>query len=222
MGNQIDLTGKRFGRLTAYSYAHVQLSSGRRMAAWLCICDCGNKKIIQGHHLRGGKSLSCGCYAADATAERNKTHGLSKAPRYLVWKAMINRCYLPTCEEYKHYGARGIQVCDRWRFGEDGKHPFICYLEDTGEPPSPDHTIDRADNDGNYEPGNCRWATPAQQKANRRISIHAVIGGVKVPLNKYAERVGLNYEGLRIQVRKRGLTVLEAARRLRDYHARAA
>lgn len=225
MGKYIELAGQRFGRLTAYSYAHVQLSSGRRMAAWLCICDCGNKKVIQGHHLRGGKSLSCGCLSTDAVVERNTIHGLSKTPRYLCWKAMMNRCYREDVVEYQNYGARGIRVCDRWRFGENGKHPFVCYIEDTGEQPSPAHSIDRIDNDGNYEPGNVRWATKAQQMANRRTSIHAIIGGVRVPLVKYAGRLGFSYEGMRLQVRKHGKSATEAARYLRDYwrtHRRAA
>lgn len=222
MGKRIDLTGKRFGRLTAYSYAHVQLSTGRRMAAWLCICDCGNKKVIQGHHLRGGKTNSCGCYIAEATVERNTVHGLSKTPRYLCWKGMLNRCHNPSVPEYKNYGARGIRVCDRWRFGEGGKHPYVCYSDDIGEQPSPGHSIDRIDNDGPYSPENCRWATKAQQMANMRRSIHAVIGGVKVPLVKYAARVGLSYEGLRLKVSKHGMTATDAARYLRDYHRRAA
>lgn len=225
MGKTINLSGQRFGKLTAYSYAHVQLSTGRRMAAWLCICDCGNKKVIQGHHLRGGKSQSCGCYIAECTIERNTVHGLSKTPRYLVWKAMINRCHRPDVAEYKSYGARGIRVCDRWRFGENGKHGFVCYIEDTGDEPAPDYSIDRIDNDGNYEPGNCRWATRAQQAANMRRSIHAVIGGVKVPLVKYAARLGFSYESLRIKVSKKGMSVTEAARDIRGYwrvHRRAA
>lgn len=225
MAHVINLAGQRFGKLTAHSYAHVALSTGRRMPAWLCICDCGNEKVIQGHHLRGGKSTSCGCYAPVATAERNTTHGSSKTPRYLVWKAMINRCHYPTVKAYAYYGARGVRVCDRWRYGQDGKHGFQCFSDDMGEQPSPDHSLDRIDPAGNYEPDNCRWATDDQQRHNTRRSIHAVIGGVKVPLDKYAARLGFSYEGMRIQVRKKGKTATEAARYLRDYwrtHRRAA
>lgn len=220
MGRFIDLAGKKFGRLTAYSYAHVQLSTGRMMPAWLCICDCGNKKVVQGHHLRGGKTQSCGC----AMLEPKRPGGqLKNWPGYGRWWQMIQRCRNPNVIGYKDYGGRGIKVCDRWLHGEDGVHPFECFLADMGD--SNGLTIDRIDVNGNYEPGNCRWATDAQQRTNTRRSVHAVIGGVKVPLNRYAARLGLSYEGMRIKVKKHGMLATEAARYLRDYwrtHRRAA
>lgn len=210
MGNFIDLSGRRFGRLTAYSFAHVTLSSGRVMAAWLCICDCGNKKIIQGHHLRGGKTESCGCLLFEFKRPGGQ---LKNWPGYGRWWQMIMRCENPGVRAFSYYGARGIKVCDRWRHGENGKHAFECFIEDMGPPNG--LTIDRIDPNGNYEPSNCRWATPHQQRLNTRRSIHALIGGVKVPLIVYAARTGLDYEGLRVRVRKHGMTVTEAARQMR-------
>lgn len=210
MGRWIDLTGQRFGKLTAYSYSHVELSTGRKMAAWLCVCDCGNKKIIQAHHLRGGKSRSCGC----SLFEEKKPGGdRRKWPGYGIWWQMIQRCSNPNVNSYKHYGGRGVSVCDRWRHGTEGTSVsgFECFFEDMGPPPA-GLTLDRIDCNGNYEPANCRWATAEQQRTNTRRSIHAIIGGVRVPLKKYAGRLGLNYEGVRLRVRKKGMTVQQAAR----------
>lgn len=213
MGRFKDIAGQRFGRLTAYSYAHLQLSTGRKMAAWLCVCDCGNKKIVQGHHLRGGKTNSCGCeaHAGKPGGDRKKW------PGYGVWQQMVYRCSNPNVKGYRHYGGRGIKVCDRWSCGTAG---FENFYADMGPPPA-GLSLDRIDPNGNYEPSNCRWATGYQQRTNTRRSIHAQIGGVKVPLIKYAARTGLSYEGLRLQVRKRGMTVVEASRYLRAYHCEA-
>lgn len=218
MGAFVDLMGQRFGSLTALRYTHIVLSSGRRMPAWVCACDCGAEKAILGCHLRSGKSRSCGCRLGSEKPGGNR----KKWPGYGVWQQMNYRCENPDVKGYRYYGARGIKVCDRWRGGVDGFENFIA---DMGGPPPDGLTIDRIDNDGNYEPGNCRWATPEQQRFNTRRSIHAVIGGVRVPLIKYAKRLGLNYEVLRIKVRKDGIHVTLAARLVRQYwraHRRAA
>ena len=89
-------------------------------------------------------------------------HGLSNSPEYRIWAGMKSRCYNPKHESFRHYGARGIKVCDRWL------HDFLAFLQDVGSRPSPNHSLDRIENDGNYEPGNVRWATPAEQLINRR------------------------------------------------------
>lgn len=168
MGCFIDLQGQRFGRLVAVVPSHVLLTSGRRMPAWECRCDCGNETVVQGHHLRGGFSNSCGCLGYDLTRERARKHGASGTNHYRVWRAMIARCYLPTVSKYDFYGGRGIKVCDRWRFGENGKSGFECWREDMGPKSTPEHSLDRINNDGNYEPGNCRWATRLEQADNTR------------------------------------------------------
>jgi len=217
MGRFIDLSGQRFGRLTAYSYAHVRLSTGREMAAWFCLCDCGNKKVIQGHHLRGGKSTSCGCYAADL--KRKPGGNRDNWPGEGIYRAMVRRCENPNVKEYRNYGARGISVCARWRYGENGLTGFECFFDDMGPPNG--LTIDRIDVNGNYEPGNCRWTTAAQQRVNTRRSIHAHIAGHKIPLIKYVARTGLDYEKIRVRVRKKGMTVRQAARDLLLSHGKA-
>lgn len=208
MGDFIDLTGVRFGHLTAKQYTHIPISSGRRMPAWLCACDCGREKVIQGHHLRGGKTHSCGC----SLGRPEKPGGNRKDwPSYGVWNQMRMRCENPNVRGFKHYGGRGIRVCERWRYGVDGNSGFECFVEDMGIPTS-GMTLDRIDVNGDYEPNNCRWATPHEQRLNTRRSLHAQIGPHKIPLIYYAARTGIPYESIRLRVRQKGMTVPEAAR----------
>jgi len=160
-----DLAGATFGRLTAVSY----ISNSR----WLCRCVCGNETAVSANSLISAKTKSCGCWHREHAKFRDTIeHGHSRrrkeTPTYKTWRNMTQRCSNPNANDYKSYGGRGIRVCDRW-LGPTG---FICFLHDVGERPSPGHSIDRfPDNDGNYEPGNVRWATLDQQLANRRKSI---------------------------------------------------
>jgi len=163
----IDLTGRQFGRLTAIKLQYVTLSSGRRIVAWQCRCLCGRTKVILGMHLASGATTSCGCYNSEVASIRTKTHGGSGTLLHGIWKAMIRRCYNRNVRGFKHYGERGITVCDRWRFGEDGQSGFACFRKDMGERPA-DKSLDRINNEGSYEPSNCRWATGHEQRVNSR------------------------------------------------------
>jgi len=163
----VDITGLKFGRLTVVSRAG---SSGSH-ATWFCVCECGNTREISGNSLRrSGDKLgrrptrSCGCLASDETRERNvrSGHGLHGTKEYRAWVGMITRCYNSNRNGFQHYGGRGIKVCDEWR---DSPEEFIKHV---GPAPSPSHSLDRIDNDGDYRPGNVRWATWNEQARNRR------------------------------------------------------
>lgn len=155
------LYGKRFGRLVVVGPAAKQGKNAR----WECRCDCGNAINARVGHLDSGNIQSCGCLASERARERLTTHGRSRSPMYARWIGMLTRCYYPETNGYRHYGGRGIKVCGRWR------NSFADFLADVGEPPSADHTLDRRDVNGNYEPRNVRWATPQEQSANSRRSI---------------------------------------------------
>lgn len=152
----IPLEGQRFSRLLVLRRA----ANIGTATAYECICDCGAKRIVRAVSLTHGVTKSCGCFQSDYMAVKQKRHGYYGSPTYRSWRAMLARCRDSTHKQWMQYGGRGITVCDRWR-------QFENFLSDMGERPV-GRSLDRINGNGNYEPGNCRWATRIEQRHNRR------------------------------------------------------
>lgn len=157
MGKTIDITGNKIGDLTVISKEGLNKYN---YAEWNCLCSCGKSIVRTSRQLKSKKLQSCGC----KTTANSYKHGGGSTPEYAVFNTMHSRCYNINNEKYPIYGGRGIKVCDRWF------RNFENFISDMGLRPSDDHSIDRQNNDGNYEPSNCRWATREQQMRNRSIS----------------------------------------------------
>lgn len=153
------MIANKFGKLTVISPHGYYVSKAGRKKLWLCKCECGNKTICKTGSLNSGHVTSCGCLQGGPGITRNKAHGLTDTKEWLAWSNMIKRCDSP---RYKNHHGRGILVCKKWR------DSFVDFLADVGYAPSNKHSIDRKDNDGHYEPGNVKWSTPKEQRANQR------------------------------------------------------
>lgn len=158
----IDMTGQRFGRLLVIERNFSPWSGTDKHARWWCQCDCGRWVSVLQNNLRPSQK-SCGCHRSEVTAALNVTHGKSRTRAYRAWGGMIHRCTNQNYPGWEHYGGRGIAVCEHWRTS------FENFYADMGDPPA-GLSIDRENNNGNYEPGNCRWATALEQRHNRSDS----------------------------------------------------
>lgn len=151
----IDLTGQNFGSLHVLGRA----ANRGRHVYWLCACYCGGRTEVKGDHLKAGKIATCGCSRYNSLGQSTERGG-RPSRSYKSWQSMVERCLNPNHHAWRYYGGRGITVCMRWR-------TFANFLEDMGERPE-GRTLDRIDNDGDYRPGNCRWATVLEQNQNKR------------------------------------------------------
>lgn len=186
---RLDLTGERFGRLTALKLTGRKNSSGK--LEWECKCDCGEIANVASGQLRSGKTKSCGCLQSDNRIK----HGHTQSNTYSSWRCMKCRCLNPNHSHFEYYGGRGVTICDRW------KNSFKSFLEDMGEAPA-GLTLDRIDNSKGYEPGNCRWATPKEQSNNTRRTIFVFRNGEKLPLAIAAEKEGISYSLARFRFQR--------------------
>ncbi len=188
--------GDVFGDWTVLSLGSARPGS---IKMWVCICVCGTQKLIRQASLRDGSSTSCGCLAVSKAKVKNTKHGLSESPEYRTWKSIKQRCLNPKTRHYKDYGGRGIAVCDRWL------NSFEDFLADMGKKPSPKHEIDRyPDNDGNYGPGNCRWASRSQQMSNTRRVPLITANGLTLSSKEWADRTGLKQETIMARINRFG------------------
>lgn len=190
-----DLVGQKFGRLTVIE----QLPEQNRRTMWKCVCECGKEKTGQGTLLVSGKLRSCGCLKDELTAKRFTKHGATRGRsmthEYSVNKAVVRRCRDPKHRDYPYYGGRGIQYDPRW---ED----HSAFLSDMGYAPTPEHTIERRDNDGHYCASNCYWATRKEQANNTSRNHYIAINGVTKTLAQWCEHYGapVNRVGNRIRM----------------------
>ena len=168
----------------------------------LCICDCGTRKVISKYHLLDGKTKSCGCLFSELLSKRNYKHGKSNTSTYMCWCAIRNRCYRKTATGYKNYGGRGIKVCYRWM-------TFKNFLKDMGEKPI-GLSIERIDNNKNYSPENCRWATRQEQNNNSRQNVWITYNGEKLTMTQWSKRLNINLTTLRSRLTTLNWTVEEA------------
>ena len=185
MGKTIDLTGQRFGRLVVVSRATSQRKD--RNTFWTCICDCGKEKIIEAPSLKKGRSKSCGCLQKEIVTKRQTKHGLQKANNrlYGIWSGIKQRCTNPKRNVFRHYGGKGIVICQEWQ-----KFPaFYSWAISNGY--ADNLTIDRIDNNGNYEPSNCRWIPDSAQHRNQTNNKFITVNGKAMLLCDWAKIYGI-------------------------------
>jgi len=185
MGKRLDLIGEKFGRLTVLEFAGIK--NGK--TTWLCECECEKTITVNGGDLSRGHTQSCGCLKREKAgvriAEQNLTHGQTGSRAYETWISMKSRCLNKNYFYYKNHGGRGIRICERWM-------KFENFYADMGERPN-GRTLDRINNDGNYEPENCRWATAKEQHRNKRNNRTIKYQGEIKCLAEWAEELNVNY-----------------------------
>jgi hypothetical protein len=208
MGHFKDLTGKRYNRLVVLGIAYNK----KGQWFWNCKCDCGKEKILSSSRLNSGKTSSCGCLHIDVFRKNVYKHGKSKSLIYKVWRGIKSRCYNKNTECYHRYGGRGITMCQEWT-GENGFQNFydwsICngYKEEVGKKRNK-LTIDRIDNNGNYEPSNCHWVYDKEQQNNKSSNVFLSFNGQAKTIQQWADEYGLNYHFIKNKL-KNGMDIGE-------------
>lgn len=159
---------------------------------WDVFCQCGVEKRVRADGIKSGAVKSCGCLSAEKTAERSRKHGATNIPGYNSWLAMMHRCYSPNVDSYKYYGAKGITVCDQW-------HDPAKFLLDMG-PPTKGQQIDRINTSGNYEPSNCRWASPKENINNRSNTKRITAFGKTMSVSDWSAKTGIPTKTIHVRL----------------------
>lgn len=187
-----DLTGMVFGRLKVIS--PVKNVNGR--TAWMCECNCGNRKVVMSKCLKNGSTKSCGCLSREIAVKRNAKHGKRHTRIYRIWLMMKNRCNNPKDKYYKCYGGKRITVCDEW------SNDFLSFYSWAMSHGYADNlSIDRIDVNGNYEPDNCHWATAREQANNTTRNHYIAYNGKSQSMSMWASEIGIPYSTLRARIR---------------------
>src|SRR3990167_5509371 len=190
--------GKEFIRLVVLHEVEPRLVGGSKKRQFMCRCKCGVEKAFLANNLVSGTSGSCGCLLRESLLAANTTHGHSAggqwSPEYRAWHHIHQRCHNPKDKRYHEWGGRGVTVCRRWK-------TFANFLADMGPKPSPKHSIERDNNDGNYEPGNCRWATNQEQCNNKSNNRRLAFDGRTQSMMKWSMELGISYSTLSSRIR---------------------
>lgn len=187
---------RTFNRLTAIGYA----GASRQGALWLWRCSCGKLTVALGKRVVRGNIKSCGCWQREASAKFQWRHGMRDTPEYKIWASMVQRCTNASDKAFRHYGGRGITVCDRWTTSAN-------FFADMGPRPSSKHSVERIDNNKGYSPDNCKWATSAEQSRNTRRTRMLTFNGETMCLKDWADRLGCHYLRLHYRLGKQGWTI---------------
>lgn len=203
MSKLINLKGRRVCRLLVLDRA----PNRKNTTMWYCRCDCGKETVVATNKLTDQSTKSCGCLSSETVRQRSLKHGHTVdrklTAEYNAWRNAKNRCLNPECDKYPRYGGRGISMCPKWL------NDFEAFLADMGLRPN-GTTLDRKNVNGDYEPENCRWATPAEQAKNRTDNVKVVYQGETYILKDLAKRLGLNYKRLHSLYRSKKLSLEEA------------
>lgn len=189
MSRVINYARQVFGRLTVIEPLYDR--GGRFSSIWICKCSCGNETRVDINNVKRGRTKSCGCIHKEAVTK----HGMSRTVEHAAWRAMLDRCYREQNREYHRYGGRGITVCDEWK-------EFEAFYRDMGDRPSPDHSLDREDNDKGYYKENCRWVTLDVQLRNMSTNVVYERNGQRKILTDWCNELGLNYNTVVSRLRR--------------------
>ena len=187
-----DLTGQTFARLTVIDRAPNK--EGSRSARWNCLCTCGNSVSTRGCELISGRTKSCGCYGQEQRTKSTTKHGASSTKEYSIWRSAKQRCFNPDDKAYKNYGGRGITMHSDWA------NSFEQFIKDMGQRPSPNLSIERIDNNGDYSPNNCKWGTRDEQNNNHRRNVLLTHNGKTQTIKQWSVELGINYGTLQTRI----------------------